>query len=857
MDKNAIKKYAVWARRELISRVSQKALQYGITESEIVDASADSVNGKLLSAEEKNQRAALIQEVRENGYEQVMEEVAYTWFNRFCALRFMEVNGYLPSHIRVFSDDENNFKPQILTEAINLNLPGLNLEKVYTLKSEDRNEELFKYLLIVQCNALNAILPGMFQKIADYTELLFPDNLLREGSVVEQLVSQIPEEDWKDAVQIIGWLYQFYNIEPKEKVFADLKKNIKISKDKIPAATQQFTPDWIVRYMVENSLGRLWAEGHPKSTIKGSWRYYLEEAEQEESVKAQLDKIRLEYAKLQPKDIKCIDPCMGSGHILVYMFDILVQIYGDYGYNARDSVEMIVRNNLYGLDIDDRAAQLAYFAVMMKACQYDRRFLERGVQPQIFAIQESNTMTREAFDYIVGGNENLRSDLQKVVDVFHDAKEYGSILQMPAIDFEALYSRFDEIFDDISLYQREALEIFLPLVKQAEVLAQKYDIVVTNPPYMGSSGMDAKLSDYVKTNFTDSKSDLFAVFIEQGNSMLKYWGFNCMVTMQSWMFLSGFEKMRSNILNKTTITNLMHMENMVLGIAFGTAVTNYRRIHITNYKGTYNQIKLCDIENNAPKTFPIQGNRFAQISTENFSKIPGSPIAYWVGDGLISIFSKSKSLEQIAHPKKGLATTDNNRFLRFWYEVSFSKVGIGFKDRDEARISRNKWFPLNKGGEYRRWFGNILYVINWEDDGKEMKTAIVTRYNGGSYTKEIRSEDRYFSDSITWSALTSGKTSFRYSNYGALFDSAGSSMFPCQNRYYILGFLNSRVADSILSAINPTLNYGAGSIGLLPLIEVADKCAHIELKVEECIANSKTDWDSFETSWDFKKHPLI
>lgn len=559
MDKNAIKKYAVWARRELISRVSQKALQYGIAENEYADRNADSVNGKLLTAEEKHQRAALIEQINKNGYEQVMEEVAYTWFNRFCALRFMEVNGYLPTHIRVFTDDDNHFKPQILDEAINLNLPGLKLDKVYELKNENREEELFKYLIIVQCNALNSVLPGMFQKISDYTELLFPDNLLRQGSVVEQLVSSIPEEDWKDAVQIIGWLYQFYNIEPKDKVFENLKKNIKISKDNIPAATQLFTPDWIVRYMVENTLGKIWVEGHPDSTIKANWKYYVDDPKQEDSVQGKLAKIYAEYSTIDPKDLKCIDPCMGSGHILVYMFDVLVQIYGDFGYSVRDAVQLIVRNNIYGLDLDERAAQLAYFAVMMKARQYDRRFFERGVQPQIYAIQESNELSPEVFDYIVKGDEKLRNELQKVVDSFRDAKEYGSILRVPSVDFELLYKRFDEIIDDVSLYQTFALDYYLPIVKQAEVLHQKYDVVVTNPPYMGSSGMDSKLSDFVKKNFPDSKSDLFAVFIEVCGRMAKKDSLYGMITQHAWMFLSSYENLRKKLLMTQEIVNMAHL----------------------------------------------------------------------------------------------------------------------------------------------------------------------------------------------------------------------------------------------------------------------------------------------------------
>lgn len=518
MDKNAIKKFAVWARTELIARVSLKGVEYGITEDNIEDANADSVGGKVLTADEKKQRQALIAEINDKGYKQVMEEVAYTWFNRFSALRFMEVNGYLPSHVRVFTDEKNNFKPQIITEAIHLDLDGLDMEKVYELKDAEKIEELYKYLLIVQCNALNKILPGMFQKIADYTELLLPDNLLREGSVIQQMIELIPEDDWKDAVQIIGWLYQYYNSEKKDDVFAALKKNVKITKENIPAATQLFTPDWIVRYMVENSLGRLWLEGHPdvkeqllpteeeqsvyaagnRDLEDTKWHYYLEEAEQEPEVQAQLAEIRKEYAALTPDQLKVIDPCSGSGHILAYMFDVLMKIYESYGYTTREAVASIVENNLYGLDIDDRAAQLAYFAVMMKARQYDRRFFSRGIQPHVYAIVESNHVDKFAVDYFCNGDAKLTAAMDTIIRELHDAKEYGSILTVIPHDWSALYDRFAEITEDINMSRETALRELLPLVQVAEALAQKYDAVVTNPPYRSLADCSNKLNDYVK-----------------------------------------------------------------------------------------------------------------------------------------------------------------------------------------------------------------------------------------------------------------------------------------------------------------------------------------------------------------------
>ena len=591
MDKNAIKKYAVWARRELISRVSQRAALYEITDKDYGDASADSVLGRVMSAEEKHQRQALIAQICEKGYEQVMEEIAYTWFNRFIALRFMEVNGYLPSRVRVFTDDENNFKPQILTEAINMELDGLDMEKVYALKNANDDDALFKYMLIVQCNALSSILPGMFQRISDYTELLFPDNLLREGSVIEQMISMIPEEDWKDAVQIIGWLYQYYNSEKKDDVFAALKKNVKITKENIPAATQLFTPDWIVRYMVENSLGRLWVEGHPNDELKSQWKYYMEEAQQEPEVQAQLAEIRKEYAALTPDQLKVIDPCSGSGHILVYMFDVLMQIYESYGYTTREAVASIVENNLYGLDIDDRAAQLAYFAVMMKARQYDRRFFSRGIQPHVYAIAESNHVDSFALEYFCNGDAKLKKAMDTIISELHDAKEYGSILTVTPQDWDALYARFAEIKKEIHLAQEAALRELLPLVQTAQALAQKYDVVVTNPPYMGSSNMSQKLFDLLKHSYPDSKSDFSAAFVERCRRMTKKGCIYSFVIPQSILFLIAYKQMRFNMLQNVSILSLIHLGTGAFDSGFGTVALSIRNDVISKENGIFYDLR--------------------------------------------------------------------------------------------------------------------------------------------------------------------------------------------------------------------------------------------------------------------------
>ena len=633
MDKNAIKKYAIWARTELIARVAQKALQYGITDAtshEELDKNVDSVNGKLLTSAEKKQRADFIDQIKAKGFDQVIEEVAYTWFNRFTALRFMEVNGYLPTRVRVFTDEENNFKPQIITEAIHLEMDGLDIEKVYAFKEAHKDEELYKYLLITQCNALNKILPGMFQKLSDYTELLLPDNLLREGSVIEQMIALIPEEDWKDAVQIIGWLYQYYNSEPKDKVFANLKKNIKISKEHIPAATQLFTPDWIVRYMVENSLGRLWLEGHPNDQLKSEWQYYLDEAEQEPEVMTQLEAIRKEYADLKPEDILCIDPCMGSGHILAYMFDVLVKIYEAYGHTTREAAASIVENNLWGLDIDDRAAQLAYFVVMMKARQYDRRFFSKTIQPHVYAICESNQINPFNLDYFINGDEKLKEAMDSIIADLQDAKEYGSLVSVRPVDFDRLHARFSEIEQDIHISKEAAWQELYPLVQVSEALAQKYDVVIPNPPYMGSKGMSTKLGDYVKKKYPDSKSDMFAVFIEKCGTMTNTNRYQAMITQHSWMFLSSFEKLRSKLLS-SDIINMAHLGARAFEEIGGEVVQTVswvqRNSNITEYSGSYARLVDFNSQDLKEEAF-LSGENNHVAKKDNFSKIPGAPIAY-------------------------------------------------------------------------------------------------------------------------------------------------------------------------------------------------------------------------------------
>ena len=878
MDKNAIKKYAVWARKELIARVTQKAEQYEITEKKTAPADADSIGGRVLTAAEKKQRQALIAKIKQNGFEQVMEEVAYTWFNRFTALRFMEVNNYLPSHTKVFTNENGEFKPQILADAIQLGLEGLNMDKVFELKDANKTEELYKYLLITQCNALSGILPRMFQRLSDYTELLLPDYLLRKGSVIEQMIALIPEEDWTDQVQIVGWLYQYYNSEKKDDVFAALKKNVKITKENIPAATQLFTPDWIVRYMVENSLGRLWLEGHPdvkeqflpteeeqsayadgnRDPEDTKWHYYLEEAEQEPEVQAQLAEIRKEYAALTQNQLKVIDPCCGSGHILAYMFDVLMKIYESYGYMPREAVASIVENNLYGLDIDDRAAQLAYFAVMMKARQYDRRFFNRGIQPHVYAIVESNHVDQFAVDYFCNGDAKLKAAMDTILSELHDAKEYGSILTVTRQDWTALYDRFSEITKDINMSRETALRELLPLVQVAEAMAQKYDAVVTNPPYMGSSGMGAKLSNFVKKNYPDAKSDMSTVCMEKTIAMCKQNGYMAMLNIPVWMFLTSYEKLRDTILQNNSITSMVHPGRGIFGSDFGTIAFTVSKRKVHGYKGCYRRLFSKQGEVESPEVRErcfLECKGTFKADQEDYFKIPGHPISYWVSKDLLTAFTKGRKLGEMADSKQGLATADNNRFLRLWYEVDIDKVTFSCKNEEESSLGLYKWYPYNKGGEFRKWYGNNDYVVNWEYNGREIRNFIDEK---GKLRSRPQNTQFYFRESFSWSLVTSSVAAFRYKPVGHIFDVAGMSCFSQTNLLYLLALCNTKVVMKILEIIAPTINYQCGDIANIPVILTdKERKQNIEKRVKSCINISRNDWDSFETSWDFQHHPLL
>ena len=797
-----------------------------------------------------------------------MEEVAYTWFNRFSALRFMEVNGYLPSHVRVFTDEENNFRPQIITEAIHLDLDGLNMEKVYELKEAEKTEELYKYLLIVQCNALNKILPGMFQRLSDYTELLLPDNLLREGSVIQQMIEMIPEDDWKDAVQIIGWLYQYYNSEKKDDVFAALKKNVKITKENIPAATQLFTPDWIVRYMVENSLGRLWLEGHPdvksqflpteeeqsayaagnRAQEDTKWHYYLEEAEQEPEVQAQLAEIRKEYAALTPDRLKVIDPCSGSGHILAYMFDVLMKIYESYGYTTREAVASIVENNIYGLDIDDRAAQLAYFAVMMKARQYDRRFFSRGIQPHVYAIVESNNVDEFVVNYFCNGDMKLTAAMDTIIKELHDAKEYGSILTVTPQDWSALYDRFAEIREDINMFRDTALRELLPLVQVAEALAQKYIVAITNPPYMGNNGFSPKMSGFAKKYYNEVKTDLFAIFMIRCKQFTKKNGFQSMITQHSWMFLSSYEWLRSQM-NNMTIASMAHLGTRafdeISGEMVSTSAFCIRNVQLPEYCGKYQRLVDYIGEKSKKMAFLTLENIYKgkQIS---FEKIPGMPIAYWASENVAKAFEDGNNITDYVDTFQGIITGNNEKFLRYWHEVFFYKIPFHATNMEKVDLLRKYWIPYNKGGEFRKWYGVQDYVVYWKN-GPDDK---IRGKKGFS--------DYYLRKYVAWSYTISNSIATRIYPEGFLWDVRGSGIMDKSNvLLYLEGLISSKVGITLFRVNNSTLSCQVENIIKLPIILDNNRKEQVDNLVEKNNNISKLEWDSFEVSWNFQHHPLL
>ena len=886
MNKTAIKNFAIWARNKLIADVSYDARLIGITEDGIAKPLPQSFGGTQffdigtaepysISGEAVRQRDKLIEVIQQKekdtdyktAYQYVIEEVAYTWFNRLIAIRFMEVNDYLPSHIRVLSSESGKLEPDLVTTPFDAELPFTAEEEaqIFQLKQDNKLDEVFRILFLKQCNALNEILPALFEKTKNYTELLLSLSVIDQDGVVYHLIHDIPEDDFNiergGQVEIIGWLYQYYNTEPKAAAFA---KSGKITKEEIPAVTQLFTPDWIVRYMVENSLGRLWVEGHPDCGLKENWKYYLEEAQQEPEVQAKLAEIRKEYSALNPEDIKLIDPCMGSGHILVYAFDVLMQIYESAGYSQRDAAKSILENNIYGLDIDDRAYQLAYFAVMMKARQYNRRILNGENSCHVYAIQESNSINRAHLKYFGAGMDDIEKNaakmqLEGLLDILTDAKEYGSILNVESYNWDLLrrFVAAEDTDGQISMDSvgvEDTAEQLNRLIDIGETMARKYWVTCTNPPYAGTSNLSANVNNFVKKNYPDSKADLFAVFIERCRQMTVNNGFQAMITQHAWMFLSSFEKLREKMMLTETV-NMAHLGARAFEEIGGEVVqtTAFVRCanHVEGYKGTYCRLIEPTSQQGKADMF-ISGQNQYRVGQISFSKIPGVPVAYWISPEVLKLFDE-RTVGSIADAKSGMTTTDNTRFLRLWEEVNCQKIGFGYSNIADTQDMKYKWFPFCKGGDFRRWAGNESFVVNWFNNGEEIRVAAEGATGG-----RLVNIDCALRECLVWTKISSANISLRMKKQGIFFSDAAPGVFANRETlYYLLALLNTKYANEIIKLINPTLNFVPGAVSSVPVKKDEKNKGKIIEIAEGNVQLSEQDWDSFETSWDFQKHPLL
>lgn len=886
MNKTAIKNFAIWARNKLIADVSYDARLIGITEDGIAKPLPQSFGGTQffdigtaepysISGEAVRQRDKLIEVIQQKekdtdyktAYQYVIEEVAYTWFNRLIAIRFMEVNDYLPSHIRVLSSESGKMEPDLVTTPFDAELPFTAEEEaqIFQLKQDNKLDEVFRILFLKQCNALNEILPALFEKTKNYTELLLSLSVIDQDGVVYHLIHDIPEDDFNiergGQVEIIGWLYQYYNTEPKAAAFA---KNGKITKEEIPAVTQLFTPDWIVRYMVENSLGRLWVEGHPDCGLKENWKYYLEETQQEPEVQVKLAEIRKEYAALNPEDIKLIDPCMGSGHILVYAFDVLMQIYESAGYSQRDAAKSILEHNIYGLDIDDRAYQLAYFAVMMKARQYNRRILNGEHSCHVYAIQESNSINRAHLKYFGAGMDDIEKNaakmqLEGLLDTLTDAKEYGSILNVESYNWDLLrrFVAAEDTAGQISMDSvgvEDTAEQLNRLIDIGETMARKYWVTCTNPPYAGTSNLSANVNNFVKKNYPDSKADLFAVFIERCRQMTVNNGFQAMITQHAWMFLSSFEKLREKMMLTETV-NMAHLGARAFEEIGGEVVqtTAFVRCanHVEGYKGTYCRLIEPTSQQGKADMF-ISGQNQYRVGQISFSKIPGVPVAYWISPEVLKLFDE-RTVGSIADAKSGMTTTDNTRFLRLWEEVNCQKIGFGYGNIADTQDMKYKWFPFCKGGDFRRWAGNESFVVNWFNNGEEIRVAAEGATGG-----RLVNIDCALRECLVWTKISSANISLRMKKQGIFFSDAAPGVFANRETlYYLLALLNTKYANEIIKLINPTLNFVPGAVSSVPVKKDEKNKGKIIEIAEGNVQLSEQDWDSFETSWDFKKHPLL
>lgn len=883
MNKNAIKKFAIDARNKLIASVTDKAGMLGITPdncSEAITKGADFEVYKTaagtevtLNKKECEQRRKLVDQIHARGFEAVVEEVAYTWFNRICAVRFMEVNDYMyPVRIRVLSSEkEGKNEPDVVTMApdIDWNFTDKEREEIIDAKMNNRLDDLFRMLFIKQCNLLHEVLPGLFEETEDYTEMLLNISFTNEDDVIRMLVDGIDEKDFNittvdedgkaaGQVEIIGWLYQYYNTEPKNKAFA---KKTKITKEEVPAVTQLFTPDWIVRYMVENSLGRMWVEGHPDDELKSKWKYYLDEAEQEESVQHELDKIKAEYATLKPEDIKLIDPCMGSGHILVYAFDVFMQIYENAGWLQRDAAQSIIKNNIFGLDIDDRAAQLSYFAVLMKARQYDRRILTRGIEPNVYAVQESNGINRGQLKYFGAGltdaEKNVAvSQMEGLLNTLNDAKEYGSLLNVEDYDW-GLLEKFVENTDADSQISFETYGLYETavqlkrLLRISKVMAQKYEVVATNPPYAGTSNLSAKVNNFVKKNYPDSKADLFAVFIERCGEMLKKNGYQAMITQYVWLYKTTYCNLRKKMLMKSQMINMIHLGtgafDEISGEVVDTTSFVMRLPIVKEYKSMFDKLVEYADEKSKRDFFKQKKDLFV-ARQKNFLKVADYIYAYWVSNTVFNILKNAQVLNKVAEAKKGLTTGDNDRFVRIWFEVNTDEISY-------CKEQNRKWFFMTKGGEFRKWFGNNYYILNWKNDGQELKNF---KDSEGKLRSVLRNTQYYFKDCISWNDTGSNDLAFRYQEENFIPNASGPCVYANKtNLLYLMGMFNSKISRILMEVLAPGIKFEVGQIAKYPVIingDMYDKVCEI---VSINISLSKLEWNSYETSSDFSCHPLI
>jgi len=862
MNKSNLKSYAPQARKDFIAAVTARAHQLGFTSTHVNDATLRGdvliIDGVEWPAKVAGQRAKLLDKILQHGFEQTMEEVAYTWFNRFAAMRYMELHDFLEHGHRVLSSRDGGL-PELLRHAADVSLPGLQAAKVQELQlAGNRDDELYKQLLVAQCNELSRVMPFLFERIDDETELLLPDNLLRTDSIVAKLVAGVPEEDWQE-IEVIGWLYQFYISEKKDQVIGKVVKS-----EDIPAATQLFTPNWIVQYLVQNSVGRLWLMANPQSTLGKEWPYYITPVEQTPEVQAQLDaliqtRVAEDGDTLNPESITVLDPACGSGHILVVAYDVLKAIYLGRGYRVRDIPRLILEKNLYGLDIDDRAAQMAGFALLMKARADDRRLFTAtddagNLQPpklNVLSLQDSKGLNVDELATHLAPHQVQRATIAALVEIFEHSKTFGSLIQIPYAlkrHLAVLPDVLAAVKQSGDMYASAAAEDLLTLVQQAQMLAMQFDAVVANPPYMGGKGMNSTLKDYARSTFSDSKSDLFAMFMERGFDWCKPNGFNSMVTMHSWMFLSSYEAMREKLLSQRTLSCMVHMGNGVMGIAFGTAATVMLNGHIDDYAGGFSYCEDGDIDkNNRPYEFPVKNERLKNAKPDDFNKIPGSPMAYWLSNEVKNIFTKNKSIGDVAAPRKGNTTTNNNRFLRFWSEVNISKSIFDAESDAPLFGGAKKWVPYNKGGGYRKWYGFNEFLINWENGGGEIKSIPHS---------VIANEKYFFKPGLTWSTVTSGKFSIRSFGNGYIFDNGGCCVFGnSKTLLLLLGLMNSIVFETLYSQINPTLNFQSGDVAKIPFIDAGDDFEVFD-NIENLISIFKKDCNELEQSWDFVKHPL-